>query len=375
MAARRFPRELLAYSLIAVFGASASAQSLGDLAREQREKKTSAAHSDAAKEKVFSNVDNPQPQATTPNGQRTRHATVGGQSLLQIDSPADGTIFSPGQTIKVRVTSPTDRTWAFVAVLATISDVPPSEPAHALPAEFSLTIPSKAEIGRYTLTAMGRTTAGQLEESDPIDIVVERPDMPVSLSELNSPSLIMEAQGQTYPLLILAHFADGSVMDTRESGKITFHSTDTKIVTVDETGTARAVATGTAAIIVSYRNPNGPDLRLTIPVTVLRFQLTFAPRSLDFGEVPVGSSANLSVTVTNNSVSDSLLMIKAVEATGPYSETNNCISSSPLALDATCEVTVTFTPAAPGQSPGTLSIPNSSSGATSVILLSGIGLK
>jgi uncharacterized protein YjdB len=142
--------------------------------------------------------------------------------------------------------------------------------------------------------------------------------MPVSLSELNLSSLIAEAQGQTYPLLILAHFSDGSVQDTRDSGRVTFHSTDTKIVTVDAAGTVMAVATGTASIIVSYGNPNGPDLRFTIPVTVERFQVTLSPSSLDFGNVQVGRSASLSVTATNNSFSDMHLMIKAVTASGPY---------------------------------------------------------
>jgi uncharacterized protein YjdB len=199
--------------------------------------------------------------------------------------------------------------------------------------------------------------------------------MPVSLSEVNFPSLIMEAPGQTHNLLILAHFSDGSMLDTTESGRLTFHSTDTKIVTADATGAVVAVATGTASIIVNYTNPNGPDLQLKIPVTVLRFQVTLSPSSLDFGNVQVGRSARLSVTATNNSFSDMHLMIKAVTASGPYSETDNCISSSPLAVGATCEITATFTPLAPGQSPGTISIPNSSSGIPSAILMSGIGLK
>jgi hypothetical protein len=374
MAAGRFSRQLLAYGLSAVFAAVAMAQSLGDLAREQRQKKASA-QGDAANSKVFSNLDSPQSGVSGANHRTNRNRSLGGESLLQITAPADGTVVNPGQTIKVRVTSPTDRTWSFVAVLLTISDVPPTEPTHSLPAEFSITIPSKVDIGRYTLTAMGRTTAGELEESDSIDIVVERPDMPVSLSELNLTHLYMEAQGSTYPLLILAHFADGSVVDTRESGKVTFRSTDTKIVTVDGTGTAMAVATGTASIIVSYKNPNGPDVRLTIPVTVERFQVTFSSGSLDFGNVQVGRSASLSVTATNNSFSDMHLMIKAVTATGPYSETDNCTSSSPLAVGATCEITVTFRPVAQGQSPGKLSIPNSSSGVPSVILMSGMGVK
>ena len=374
MAACRIRREILACSLVIVFGANAIAQSLGDLAREQRQKQTPTAQGDAAK-KTFSNLDDPQPHAINQSSQTARKAVGAGQ-LLQIDSPADGTVVNPGQTIKVRVTSSTERTWEFVGVLLSIPNVPPTEVVHSLPVEFSITIP--ANIGacrRYTLTAMGRTTAGELVESDPVDIDVERPDMPVSLSELNGNSMIAEAQGQTYPLLMLATFSDRSVWDVSESGKLTFHSTDTKIVTVDGTGKAMAMATGTARIIVSYKNPNGPDVRLTIPVTVERFQVTFSPSSLDFGTVRVGSSASLSLTVTNNTFSNMLLMIKAITASGPYSEKDNCTSSSSFPVGAKCEIWVTFTPTEPRQSPGTLNIVDSAVGVASVILMSGNGVQ
>jgi len=222
---------------------------------------------------------------------------------------------------------------------------------------------------------MGKTTAGELVESGSIDIDVERPDMPVSLSEVNFPFLIMDTPGATHHLLLLAHFADGSMIDTSDSGRLTFRSTDAKIVTVDASGTVMLVATGTAAIIVSYSNPNGPARQLTIPVTVERFQVTFAPSSLEFGNVQVGRSASLSVKVTNNTFSDDLMMIKAITSTGPYSEKDNCISSSPLVVGATCEITVTFTPAEPGQGPGALSVVDSASSLPSVILMSGNGLK
>jgi hypothetical protein len=275
---RRLPQELFTCSLIVALWASGTAQSLGDLAREERQKKASA-QGDAANRKVFSNLDNPQPQKVTENDQTAR--------------------------------------------------------AH-----------------------------------------VKRTDMPVSLSELNLNSLIMEAQGQSYPLIILATFADGEILDVRESGNLAFQSTDTKIVTVDAEGTATALATGMASIIVSYKNPAGdPGLQFKIPVTVLPFQLTFAPSSLDFGEVKVGTNAKLSLAVTNNSVSDMHLMIRAVTATGlSYSQTSNCGSSSPLAVGTACVITVIFTPGALGESRGTISIPNSSSSVPSVILLSGVGV-
>lgn len=370
----RLLRASLAYSLVVVFGASVIAQSLGDIAREERQKKAAAGRSGAAKQKTISNIDDVQASATTPNGQ-TRNANPGTHQRLRIDLPADGTIVHPGETITVRVTSSTDHSWSVLTVLTKLSDAMPAE-AHSVPAEFSITIPSNIDTsGRYALTAFGTTATGDLVESDSINLDVERSDMPVSLSEVNFSSLIMEAPGQTHDLLVLAHFADGKMLDVRESGKLAFHSTDPKIATVDATGAVRAVAPGTASIIVTYGNPHGSDVNLTIPVTVERFQVSFSPSSLDFGEVQVGRNASLSVKVTNNSKSDSQLRIKSITATGFYAATDNCISSSPLALDALCEITVTFKPAAPGQSPGTLSIDSSSSGVSSVILMSGIGVK
>jgi hypothetical protein len=222
---------------------------------------------------------------------------------------------------------------------------------------------------------MGATPAGEPVESALVVVDVERPDMPVSLSQVNGDSHILEAPGESIPLLTLATFSDGQVLDVSESSRLTFYSTNTKIVTVNQTGAITAVATGTAAIIIGYKNPNGPARELRIPVTVLRFQLGLTPTALDFGNVRIGSSASLTVTATNNSVSDSQMRIKAITVTGPYRETDNCSSSSPLALDASCQIIVTFTPVAEGQSPGTLTIPNSSSIVPSVILLTGIGVK
>ena len=374
MAACRLLRESLAYSLIAVLGSGAIAQSLGDLAREERQKKASAARNGTAKQKTLSNIEDAQTPAAASNSQ-THNAISATQQRLQIASPADGTIVHPGETVTVRVTSPTDRSWSALTVLTKLSDAVPAE-AHSVPAEFSITNPSKIDTsGRYTITAMGRSISGELVESDSIDLDVERSDMPISLSEVNFSHLFAEAPGQTYNLLILAHFADGGMMDVSESDRLTFRSTDTKIASVDATGAVRAVTPGTASIIVSYKNLHGPEVRLTIPVTVEPFEVTFSPSSLDFGEVQVGRSASLSVKITNNSESDSQLRIKAISTTGFYSSTDTCISSSPLAMGATCEITVTFKPVAPSQSPGTLSVVSSSSGVPSVISMSGIGVK
>ena len=75
----------------------------------------------------------------------------------------------------------------------------------------------------------------------------------------------------------------------------------------------------------------------------------------------------------NNSVSGIPLGIKAVSTTAPYSETNNCISSSPLAMDVACEITITFRPTDTGLSKRNLSVIDSFG--ESLISISGIGVK
>lgn len=268
MAAGRLLREVLAYSLIAVFAADATAQSLGDVAREQKQKKATA-QSDAESRKVFSNIDNPPAQAITSGGKVARN--VKPQSPLQIDAPADGEIFNPGETINVRVTSTTNRTWQFVGILAAISDVPPTEGVHSLPAEFSITIPSNINAcRRYGLTAMGRTSSGELVESD-IEIDVERPDTPVSISSFQFPSLTLEAKPEPRPfnLIILAAFSDKNSIEVTESSYVSYESNNTSVATVEGYGGVKAVARGNASIIVTYKNPKGGSVRISVPVTVV----------------------------------------------------------------------------------------------------------
>ena len=123
----------------------------------------------------------------------------------------------------------------------------------SLPAELAVTIPSDVnKAGQYSFTAMGTTTAGEFVESDPITLDVERDDMPVSLWSQFDKHFFAGPSG---PMMLTATFSDGKIIEVTESPNVTYRSTDTKVVTVDEAGTATAVETGMAAIIVSTRTP------------------------------------------------------------------------------------------------------------------------
>lgn len=190
------------------------------------------------------------------------------QHSLQIEYPVDGMVFNPGQTIRVRVTSPSDGTWSFLGVIGQ-KPLPTSEVAHSVPAEFSIKVPSKVdECRRYPLTAMGRTVAGDLVESDPVNIDIERSDTLVSLSSFQAPSLTLEPKESQFHLIILATFSDGSDSVVTESSYITYRSGNTAVATVDHYGAITPVAPGTGSITVTYKNPNGERVQLSVPVTV-----------------------------------------------------------------------------------------------------------
>src|SRR5882724_9250759 len=73
------------------------------------------------------------------------------QPQLQINSPADGTIVNPGQTISVAVTSPAGAVFSGVAVQGE-DPLGSSSVATTLPAQFSISIPSNLACRRYMLT-------------------------------------------------------------------------------------------------------------------------------------------------------------------------------------------------------------------------------
>jgi hypothetical protein len=70
---------------------------------------------------------------------------------------------------------------------------------------------------------------------------------------------------------------------------------------------------------------------------------TFAPASLEFGDVPIGQAPSLQATLTNTGSSPSAVKsITAPYGQGNFSQTNDCGTS--LAPNASCTLTVTFKP-------------------------------
>ena len=74
----------------------------------------------------------------------------------------------------------------------------------------------------------------------------------------------------------------------------------------------------------------------------------------------LGNSGNVPMTITN------------IAASGNYGQTNDCVS--PLAVEAYCTISVTFTPAAVGAVSAGLSITDNAAGSPRAVALNGVGL-
>ncbi len=291
-------------------------------------------------------------------------------AALQITSPANGTIANPGQTISVSVTSPANVAFTAVGVVAE-DPIGLSKIGTSVPFQFSFTIPANIACRSYALTANAATASGQRAESDTILVDVERPDMPVSLSTL-LPGVSFEVIGEKSPIIVLATFSDGSVLDVTRSTNITYLPSDKTIVTVDTNGIVIAVAPGRASVTATYAQGT-QNVQVTVPVTVPSQVLAPSTFSLSFGSQNVGTSST-SQQLTLANTGNGPLRIISLRTTGDFSEADNCTSSSPLAVSGTCTANVTFTPTAAGSRAGGLSIANGANIIPAIIPLSGNGI-
>lgn len=170
---------------------------------------------------------------------------------LQITSPANHAIIPSGQPLTVTVTSPSKTEFSMLAAIG-------EEPfgfdvlADSLPARFTFEIPADASSGSHRLYVSGRTVTGQDVDTEPVDVDIERPDMPLGLELLNGSSTIyFDDPGERLPLTVLAAFLDKSVVDVTQSTYLTLESMDPSIATIDR-GMVVSVAPGLTYICVTY---------------------------------------------------------------------------------------------------------------------------
>ncbi len=93
--------------------------------------------------------------------------------------------------------------------------------------------------------------------------------------------------------------------------------------------------------------------------------------SLSFGNGVVGTTSASQTLTLHNTGTASLTGI-AIAASGPYAAAGTC--GGTLAADATCSITVTFSPTSPAASPGTLTVTGSVPVTGSPVALTGTGV-
>ncbi|HET9999315.1 MAG TPA: N,N-dimethylformamidase beta subunit family domain-containing protein [Ktedonobacteraceae bacterium] len=105
--------------------------------------------------------------------------------------------------------------------------------------------------------------------------------------------------------------------------------------------------------------------------------VSLSPTSLSFGNQNVGStSAAQTVTLKNSGTAVLTISSIAVAGTnaGDFAQTNSCpISPSTLAVNATCTISVTFTPAANGSRTGSITFTDNAADSPETVGLSGTG--
>jgi len=207
--------------------------------------------------------------------------------VLQITEPSAGSIVNPGQTLTVKITSPTPGLFPEVDLTGE-NPIGFAGTISLLPGELSVQIPKDIGFGRYRLT---------------VEIDVERWDFPVSMFATLS-GIELDSPGEQIPLEVLAQYSDGTTYVATSSSHISFSSANTEVATVDASGQVTAVAPGIGSITVKYTMGDN-KLSMGIPVQMpnpdresggSNFFISNAP---GMQTIEPGSSASFKVTASS----------------------------------------------------------------------------
>jgi Bacterial Ig-like domain (group 2) len=185
---------------------------------------------------------------------------------LKITSPTDGTTVHPGESLTVQVAAAPLEAFKLVSVVGFAPIGFGKEVLDSPPYRFNLEIPNSITPGMYAITAMGFTLPGHPVASnpvmsDPVVILVERSDSPVSISVY--PTVADFTMDQKRYLQVTGLYADKTTADLTQSSRIKYVSSAPGIATVQAQGIVTPVKPGSAKITITY-----DDLKLEVPVRV-----------------------------------------------------------------------------------------------------------
>jgi hypothetical protein len=186
-----------------------------------------------------------------------------------------------------------------------------------------------------------------------------------------SPSSATAGGGAFTLTLNGSNFLTGSTVSWNGSMlAVTYVSSTQLTVSVPASDLAQS---GTAQIAVTNPAPGGgtsSNQVFTIMAAIPQFASSAS--SLSFGNIAQGTSSPVqAITLTNTGTA--VLSISAIAASGDFSQTNTC--GGTLSVNATCQVSIVFTPTAIGQRTGTLTVSDSATGSPQTVTLSGTGVQ
>jgi hypothetical protein len=198
---------------------------------------------------------------TPPRGEGNR------DPRLRIDSPRDGAVVAPGDTLQVTVSSPARTRFIGITVVMEDSIDAPEQEATSLPAHFAIKIPKNIKSGLYTVSAVaGRAGRdGELVVAV-IEVDIERREMPRAITP-RLRGFYFDKKGEMGRIELVGDFGDSDFVDVTESSRVTFESSDAAVATVDKSGTVTAVGPGRAAVVAWY-GPRDRGIKASIPVEV-----------------------------------------------------------------------------------------------------------
>ncbi len=158
--------------------------------------------------------------------------------------------------------------------------------------------------------------------------------------------------------------------DNCKGATLTFEQT----CTISATFTPAATGTSTATISVTDNANNTPQM-VTLNGTLTA--VTVSPTSLAWAHQLLATKSPTQIVTLANVSASTPVTISSIQFTGlnpgDFSETDNCVSTTPLAPGASCKITVTFTPAAEGNRTAFLNVNDNSAGPQVVPLLGNAG--
>ncbi len=134
------------------------------------------------------------------------------------------------------------------------------------------------------------------------------------------------------------------------------------------TPTQPGTRTGTLSL-----NTSLTSLPLTAALTGIgaQSQLQISPASLSFGNIALGASSTLTLTLANTGTAS--INSLALAISGDYAITAPCAITT-LTPGSSCSVTVTFTPTATGPRAGTLTVASTDQNSPAIVPLTGTGI-